>query len=102
MSVEEKLIPTRTEYQASLGTVSISSIYDEDNLPDTIQGRIADEVGVQDGTSYIENELLLKTKHNPDHLYYDIDPNGNLILVINTGDENKYAIDDDGNLTYTS
>lgn len=102
MSAETKIISTLTETIISGIDISIKTSYVEDILPDTLLASISDTVGVQDGVSYVEGELLIRTKNNPDHLNYSISSNGELILLINTGDENKYSVNANGELIYTT
>lgn len=102
MAAESKLIPTITETAVVGSSISITSFYQEDDLPDTLDGMIADSVGIQDGVSYIEAELLIKMKNSPEHLSYSLNDNGDLILTINTGDEDNYSINSNGDLIYTT
>lgn len=100
MAAEQKLIPTSTIFLVDGTSISITSLYDEDLLPDTIKAFIGLGPGTQDSVSYIEGDLVIEVKHYLDHLSYQLDLNGNLILTINTGDEELYSIDENGNLTY--
>lgn len=100
MAVETKLIPTRTEFSVTGNSISITSIYDENLLPDTISSFLSESVGIQDGSNYIEGDLVIQMKEYQTHLYYDINSNGELVQVINTGDELKYEISSNGDLIY--
>ncbi len=99
---ESKIIPTLTTLTVTGNTISIKSEYFEDSLPDTLAARIASVPGIQDGVSYIEGDGLIQMKNSPEHLTYYLDNNGNLILSINTGDQDNYSIDSNGNLVYTT
>lgn len=102
MAVESKLIPTVTEYSVSDTDITIFTYYQENELPDTIFCAISDSVGIQNGTPFIEGELLIKVKNYPTNISYQLDNNGNLIQIISTGDEGNYSIDSNGDLIYTT
>lgn len=99
---ETKVISTLTDLSLNGTDIAIRTFYSEPgDLPDTLSAFISDELGSQDGTSYIEGKLLIKMKESPEHLSYLIDSNGHLILSINTGDEDNYSINNNGHLIYT-
>lgn len=96
-------ISTFTDTSTSGANISIRTQYlDPATLPDTLSADITEEVGSQDGVSFIEGKLLIKMKNSPSHLSYQLDNNGHLILIINTGDGAKYSIDNTGHLIYTT
>ena len=99
---ETKLIPTITELIVAGSGISIKTSYFEDTLPDTISAAISESSGMQDGISYVEGELLIQTKNNPQNIFYTLNSDGNLILNITTGDETSYSINSNGDLTYTT
>jgi hypothetical protein len=99
---ETKLIPTLTEFSVAGTSISITSRYDENDLPDTLLCRIPEEVGNQNGVLFIEGELLIKVKEYLTHIDYQLDGDGNLIQLISTGDEDKYSINENGELIYTT
>jgi hypothetical protein len=99
---ETRVIPTVTSALTSGVNVSIKTSYQEpDSLPDTIEARITSAVGIQDGTLFEQGELLIQMKNSPQNIDYMLDGDGNLILLISTGDENNYSIDSNGDLIYT-
>ena len=94
-------ITTLTDLAVSGENISIKTYYfDITTLPDTIEARIADGDGIQDGVSFKKGDLLLKEKNSPEHLSYIID-GGHLIITLNTGDILNYSIDSNGHLIYT-
>lgn len=103
MTVQIAIISTFTSVLINNSNIQIKTEYLEEGLlPDTIEARITENVGIQDQTSFIEGELLIKMKNSPENIFYFIDNNGNLILNCTTGDQDNYSIDSDGNLIYSS
>jgi len=68
------------------------------NYGNLITTFISNVVGNLNSTPYIEGELIV-TSNNPSLSIY-LDANGNLIIV--SPDAANYAIDSNGELTYTS
>lgn len=98
---ETKVIDTTTILSVIGSAITIRSEY-LNELPDTISVQIADEVGIQDGVSYIEGEGLIQMKNSPENISYILNNNGELILLTSTGDESNYSINGNGDLIYTT
>lgn len=100
---ETKLIPTITTLLVDGSSISITSEYlDTSLLPDTLLAAIAETLGIQDSTLFEEGDLIIKVKEYLNHIFYQLDSDGNLILTVNTGDASNYSVDSDGNLIYTT
>ncbi len=94
-------LSTITELNVVSEQISIKTRYlDLSELPFTIEAFISEEVAVQDGVSYIEGELIMKMINSPNNINYYVDENGHLILMCDTGDQDKYS-NNSGNLIYT-
>lgn len=98
---ELKIISTVTELTVTGDDISIKTSYQENVLPDTLEARLATESGIENGTSYIQGEGLIKMKNSPENLNYYLNGNGELILIINSGDGSNYSINSNGELIYT-
>lgn len=98
---EIKYIPIVTSTRTEENVIYVRSSYLEDILPNTLQALIVDSTDNLDNVSYIEGELVIQMKNNPEQINYYINDNGELILFTSTGDKNNYSIDVDGNLIWT-
>jgi hypothetical protein len=99
---EQKIIPTRTTVNISGLNINIFNEYFELALPYTIQSRISEGVAVQEGTSYIEGELLIKMVDEffPSEIDYFLNDDGTLTVKSESGDVDQYSIDEEGFLIY--
>lgn len=99
---EQRIIPTRTTINISGLDIDIFNEYFELDLPYTIQSRISEGVGSQEGTSYIEGELLIKMidEFFPTEIDYFLNEDGTLTVKSESGDVNQYSIDEEGFLIY--
>jgi hypothetical protein len=98
---EIKQIITRTSIRTvSPDSVFIKTEYEKDELPNILSTFISSIVSTQDGVPYIEGELPVQMKNYPDHIDCYIDGNGNLIIQLDTGDEDNYSINSSGNLIW--
>jgi len=100
MPITQK-IPTQTSVSVIGNNITIKTYYLGEELPEILFAKITDIVGSDNGTPYIEGELLIEMLNYLLHIDCYVDGNGNLILQNNTGDTEKYSIDNDGYLTYT-
>lgn len=97
---EPSFIPS-TSLAASNGQITANTeFYEVDSLPETVQAFLPTIPGNQDTVEYIEGELVIEMQNSPQDLSYAIDDFGNLILIIATGDEDAYSIDEYGCLIY--
>lgn len=100
---ETKIISALTSLIVNGDDIQIKTEYQNiESLPDTISASLANIVGVENGTSYIEGEGLITMKNSPEHIIFSVDSNGNLILTCNTGDAGNYSINSNGELIYTT
>ena len=100
--IETKTIPTLTNLSSIGSDISIETYYfDITTLPYTIEARIADNTGVQDGVSFYNGDLLMREINSPNHISYLINNRGELIVSCDTGDSSNYFINENGELVYT-
>lgn len=97
---EFKIIPTLTNLATSSSSITIFTYYTPFILPNTIKAKIQDIVGTLNGVNFIENELTIDMINHPENIDYIINDEGELIVIANTGDTNKYSVNVDGDLIW--
>jgi hypothetical protein len=96
-------LSTQTEITASGTALTHVVTYANDILPDTLGARLPQDVGQQEDESHLEGQLIIRMKNTPQNLSFAIDEDsGHLLLLCETGDEDNYSLDSDGNLIYTT
>lgn len=89
-------LETITSAEIIGSAITIKTAYSR-TLPTLIEIKITDSVGIMDGVSFIEGELLVKYKNNNVLVY--LNGLGELILV-GTEEVNDYFINSNGDLVY--
>jgi hypothetical protein len=90
-------LETITSAEIIGSAITIKTAYSR-TLPTLIEIKITDSVGIMEGISYIEGELLVKYKTAQVLVY--LNDMGELILV-GTAEVNDYSINSTGNLIYS-
>ena len=98
---QELQISTITTTSVVSGVISILTKYFPDELPNTVNGFLANQVASQDGVSYQEGELVIQMINSPEEVYYTINNNGDLLISTSTGDSENYSINSLGELVWT-
>jgi len=96
MAAETINLETITSVEITGSAIKIKTSYSR-ILPSLIETQITESVGIMDGVSFIEGELLVKYKNNNVLVY--LNDLGELILV-GTEEVNDYFINSNGNLVY--
>ncbi len=90
---ETKYISNLTSFTKINGNISIKTEYNDNSLPNILQSIIANIIGNQDNISYIEGELVIQSKNNPEQIDYILNNKGELIIIGSSGCEVKsYSI----------
>jgi hypothetical protein len=95
--LESTLNTTTIITYLSNGSVSIVCQYisdDQDDLPNVIFADVADTDVTFNGKLISQGDLYFFLKNSPFDINAQIDDNGHLLLLINTGDDSNYFIDD--------
>lgn len=98
---EIRQIPTRTTISIVNNTIEILTVYDPSlDLPAIIDLFIANQVGVQEGVSYVEGDLIIRFKTGTfgNTIFVNINSQGE--LVITSDDVARYSINSNGELIY--
>lgn len=99
---ETKQIPTITTLTTQGSDIVIFTRFFETGLlPNTINGFISSSVSSQDGTFFIENELLIQMQNFPEKINYTVNDQGELIVLSTTGDVDNYTINGNGDLIWS-
>jgi hypothetical protein len=96
MAAETINLETVTSVEITGSAIKIKTSYSR-ILPSLIETQITESVGIMDGVSFIEGELLVKYKNNNVLVY--LNDLGELILV-GTEEVNDYFINSNGDLVY--
>lgn len=95
---QTQIVPTQTSISVIGLNIAIKTEYVSSGPPNVISAFISETIGMLNGTSYVEGELIITVKDYPDTDFL-LDSMGNLIVI--SDDANNYNIDSNGNLTYT-
>lgn len=96
-----KNIPTYTTIAAIIPDVDITTFYLDPEFGDIFNVFLNEDYVVMNGSPILEGYgVVIASDNMPSQIDIEVDNNGNMIII---GDEaNKYNIDSDGNLTYTT
>lgn len=98
---ETRQIPTTTSISVANSVLEIVTSYDPTGeLPAIIDLFLANEIGIQEGVSFVEGDLVIRFKTGtfPNITFVSINSLGE--LVIDSDDVARYSIDTNGNLIY--
>lgn len=97
---ETKIIETQTLVTIVGSAISIKAYYETGvSSGNTLLAFISDIVQTVDGVGFIEGELGITMENYPTAIDYEIDNDGNLIVIAD--DAEHYSIDSSGSLIYT-
>lgn len=95
---EVKKIETKTIVETLNNLISITAIFDQSGS-DVLSTFISESVQVVNTIPFIEGELGISMNNYPNEIDFEIDQDGNLIVIAE--DAEKYSIDENGDLIYT-
>lgn len=78
---ETKQISNTTSFVKVDGNISITTQYEDNQLPNITKTFIGNIVGNQDNVSYKEGELVMQAKNSPEEIDFYINNRGQLIIV---------------------
>lgn len=78
---ETKQISNTTSFVKVDSNISITTQYEDNQLPNITKTFIGNIVGNQDNVSYKEGELVMQAKNSPEEIDFYINNRGQLIIV---------------------